>query len=100
VGRLITLGTPHRGSELARLAHGACGVELRPSSEWIAGWRSVPALPIPCVSIYSLHDNLVVPQSSPELPGATWVAIPGVGHNAMHYSRPFHEAVAQALGPR
>ena len=97
VSALITLGTPHRGSELARLAAGACGRELQPASEWIAAWESLPPIPLPCTSIYSLHDNLVAPQSSPELPGAKWIAVPGVGHNAMHYSRRFQQLLETEL---
>ena len=45
----------------------------------------------------SLHDNLVAPQSSPELPGARWIAVPGVGHNAMHYSRRFQQLLETEL---
>ncbi len=87
VDRLLTLATPHRGSALAHLAFGLCAQQLRPASEWIRAWESLPPIAVPCVSIYSEHDNLVSPQSSPELPGARWIALRGLGHNAFHYSR-------------
>lgn len=98
VDRLITLATPHRGSALAHLAFGVCGQQLRPESDWIRAWESLPPIAVPCASIYSEHDNLVSPQSSPELPGARWIAVRGLGHNAFHYSRAVLHLVLTEVG--
>jgi triacylglycerol esterase/lipase EstA (alpha/beta hydrolase family) len=85
VARLVTLGTPHHGSWLARLGPGANAREMRPGSAFLAALErgeSQARSPV-AASIYSPHDNMVMPQASARVEGARNVAIPGVGHIAM-----------------
>jgi triacylglycerol lipase len=91
VERLVTVATPHHGSRLApstrRLRRSAVArrmnqatKELGPDSAQTralaAGWR--PDVDGPrCTSIYApAFDGFVSPWTSPELPGATNVALP------------------------
>lgn len=85
VARLVTLGSPHHGSWLARLGPGANAREMRPGSAFLARLErheSQARSPV-AASIYSAHDNMVMPQASARVQGARNVAIPGVGHVAM-----------------
>jgi len=85
VARLVTLGTPHQGSELARIGFGANARQMRPHSAWLqALGRPQPALA--ALAIYSPQDNFVMPPSLLELAGAENRTIDGLGHLAMLYS--------------
>jgi pimeloyl-ACP methyl ester carboxylesterase len=99
VGGVVTLGSPHHGSVLARFAIGENGRAMRPGSAWLeclaqderAGWQ------VPVVSIYSCHDNLVAPQASSRLEHAVNVPVAAVGHLTLPFSRRVREAVAEAI---
>jgi hypothetical protein len=88
VARIVTLGTPYHGSALAPMGHGADAVDMRPGGAWLReltvageGGHTVPI-----TSIYSVHDNLVVPQASSVLVGAKNVPLAGVGHLTLVFS--------------
>jgi hypothetical protein len=99
VARIVTLGTPHHGSRLAWLGWGANAREMRPGSAFLAGLeRSEGEARSPvAASIYSPHDNMVMPQASSRLEGARNIAIPGVGHIAMLRSPRLLEALLVEL---
>jgi triacylglycerol lipase len=93
IAKVITLGTPHRGTSTAqfgiglncRQMHWAADEQGGLSSEWLRNLaagenQDVYAL---FVSIYSHHDNIVAPQTSSHLPGATNVELYGIGHVAL-----------------
>jgi triacylglycerol lipase len=62
VARLVTLGSPHQGTLLARLGLGPNARQMRIGSDWL---RALAApLPAGSVSIYSCHDNYVYPQQA------------------------------------
>lgn len=96
VAKLITLATPHGGSELARIALGANAREMEPHSHWLNDMNR-EKVSIPAVSIRTPHDNYVMPQDNQRLPGAEDVALPGLGHLAMLYSRRTLAALLAAL---
>ena len=83
VASLVTLGTPHQGSRLARLGLGENARQMRPGSPWLQA-LGTPALA--SVTIYSPHDNFVMPQDNLRLPGARSHTIDGLGHLAMLHS--------------
>ncbi len=85
IDRIITLGTPHHGSVLAWMYFGRCLAQMRPGNAWLAALNrdEGDVSPVPMVSIWSRHDNLVVPQTSSELGGAQNIALIGIGHNAL-----------------
>lgn len=86
VARVVTLGSPHYGSRLAMLAWGRCGRQMVIGNPWLRALQDEP-LPVPLTSIYSVHDNQVMPQRScSALAGATNCAIGGVSHLGMAFS--------------
>jgi triacylglycerol lipase len=96
VARLLTLGTPHQGSELARLGFGDNGRQMRPHSPWLQALASPPAS-VDAVAFYSPHDNFVMPPALLELRGAQEQRIDGVGHLAMLYSPRVIQALLTVL---
>lgn len=91
VAKLITLGTPHHGTALARLGAGENGRQMVRGSDWLKRLNeTAPA--VPTVSVFSYQDNIVAPQDSAVLPGATMVGLSGMGHISMPFSRRVREA--------
>jgi triacylglycerol esterase/lipase EstA (alpha/beta hydrolase family) len=98
LARLVTLGSPHHGSVLAHLGLGANARQMLPGSDFLARLESDAAtVPPGTVSIYSCHDNMVMPQASSRLAGARNVALPGLGHIAMLRSPRVAAALLEAL---
>jgi triacylglycerol esterase/lipase EstA (alpha/beta hydrolase family) len=85
VARVITLGTPHHGTMLARFGPGANAVQMRRDGPWLRDLAASerPDVRARIVSIYTHHDNIVAPQDSSVLPGARNIAFGGVGHVAL-----------------
>jgi triacylglycerol esterase/lipase EstA (alpha/beta hydrolase family) len=85
VARLVTLGTPHHGTALARFGLGANAVQMRRDGAWLRDLAAAegPDVRARIVSLYTHHDNIVAPQDSSVLPGARNVAFGGVGHVAL-----------------
>ncbi|KQZ30358.1 triacylglycerol lipase [Duganella sp. Root1480D1] len=84
VARIITLATPHHGTDLAHMGPGRNAGQMRRDAEWLAqlnaadrGQRGL------FTSIYSWHDNIIAPQDSCHLPGARNIALHGIGHVGM-----------------
>ncbi len=88
VAALLTLGTPHHGSRLAKLGLGANAREMEPQSTFLQRLQTAPrALPCGVTAFYSLHDNYVVPQSAQALPAADNRPLAGIGHLGLVFSR-------------
>ena len=85
VARLVTLGTPHAGSQLARIGMGQNARQMEPGNDWLQALNR-QELVLDTVVIYSVHDNYVMPQANLQLPGATHRPICGLGHLAMLFS--------------
>ena len=85
VAKLVTLGTPHHGTALARFGPGANAAQMRRDSAWLRALAASETQDVRAriVSIYTHHDNIVAPQDSCVLPGARNVAFGGVGHVAL-----------------
>jgi triacylglycerol esterase/lipase EstA (alpha/beta hydrolase family) len=98
VARLVTLGSPHHGTRLARLGLGPNARQMRPGSAWLGALQA--PLPPASVSIYSCHDNYVYPQQAcSTLEGAANVAIGGVSHLEMAFSPRVLDSLKEALEP-
>lgn len=99
VAGLVTLGSPHRGSRLAALAWGGDGRQMRVGNAWLQALAAPGAVSLPprCVSIYSRHDNQVMPCECANLPGADNIEVDGVGHLGMMFSPPMLAALQRAL---
>jgi triacylglycerol lipase len=90
---LVTLGSPHHGSRIARLAPGRNARQMQPESVWLRQLGETESFAIPVVGFWSSDDELVVPQDSCRLAGAREITFAGLGHLSMPLSR----AVAQRL---
>ena len=97
VRRLVTLGTPHRGTQVAHLAFGSAGRQMRPASEIV---QSLPR-PVPgqLVSISSTHDAFVVPPENARVgPLGRDIVVHHVGHLSLLTNPDVGMEVAKALG--
>jgi triacylglycerol esterase/lipase EstA (alpha/beta hydrolase family) len=66
VRRLVTIGTPHRGTRLARLGHGPVAHELRQDSSVITRLGAPPD-GAAYTSVWSRWDNMIIPAESSSL---------------------------------
>lgn len=91
---MITLGTPHFGSTLAGYGMGENARQMLPLIEGTTledHWLTVlansenSAVRAKMKSIYSRHDNIVSPQESALLPGATNIGFDLIGHVALGF---------------
>jgi pimeloyl-ACP methyl ester carboxylesterase len=82
VCHVVTIGTPHRGTWLARFGHGLNGRQMRLLSDWHAQLdHGMPAgrhARFTCW--YSNCDNIVFPASTATLPGACNRLVRGAAH--------------------
>jgi triacylglycerol esterase/lipase EstA (alpha/beta hydrolase family) len=100
VARLVTIATPHHGTRIARFGAGANARQMQPGSAFLAALEAAEAVAAsrpPVLSLYSPHDNIVVPQATSRLPGARNVALPGLGHVAIGGSPRVVEALVPEL---
>lgn len=91
VQKIITIGTPHRGTWLARFSHLTNGRQMRHNSEWQSklltlelerhGERHAKLF----VCWYSNTDNIVFPASTATLPGADNRLVVGAAHVALAF---------------
>jgi len=79
VERLVTIASPHAGTELARIGIGRNAREMVPGSLWLKD-LATENVPVPTISIRTPHDNYVMPQDNQRLPGAIDVEMDGIGH--------------------
>lgn len=87
VHHVVTIGTPHRGTWLARLAYGKNAMQMRLASDWQAALnRATPEGQHALFTCwYSTADNIVFPASTATLPGADNRLIRGKGHVQMAF---------------
>jgi triacylglycerol esterase/lipase EstA (alpha/beta hydrolase family) len=99
VARVITLGTPHHGTALARFGPGLNAVQMRPGSAWLRALAAGEdgAARALVTSLYTHHDNIVAPQESSRLEGARNLEFGGVGHVALGSNPRVLKAVMQEL---
>lgn len=102
VARLITLGSVHHGTRLARLGIGANARQMQIGNPWLKALGATDAVPLPpgSASIYSCHDNYVFPQETGStLEGAANIPIGGVSHIGMAFSPQVLGKLIEALEP-
>jgi triacylglycerol lipase len=107
IARAITLGTPHHGTGVAHFGVGmnckqmqwSHGAESGVTSSWLHGLAESENEDVYrlITSIYSRHDNIVSPHNSPVLPGATNIALSGIGHVALGFSPKVHSLVIEEI---
>jgi pimeloyl-ACP methyl ester carboxylesterase len=90
IARIITIGTPHQGTWLARWSRTRSGKEMQIGSGWLKALRQRESLmevtgtaPITCW--YSNTDNIVFPPSMATLYGSDNRLVEGAGHVALAF---------------
>lgn len=101
VGRLVTLGSPHRGSRIAALfpARGAAA-QIRYRSPFVTELAEGGECPVgvSCYCLFSSLDNFILPAGSATLEGAALNRhLPYLGHASLLYSGRAARVVADCL---
>jgi pimeloyl-ACP methyl ester carboxylesterase len=87
VHRIVTIGTPHRGTWLAHLARTVNARQMRVGGEWMRRIEDARASTrqVPFTCWYSNCDNIVFPTSTATLPGADNRLAEGRAHVEMAF---------------
>ncbi|OAD39689.1 hypothetical protein LPB72_20765 [Hydrogenophaga crassostreae] len=91
VGRVITIGSPHHGTWLARWSRVTNGRQMRQHSDWLNALAAKEAALhghqayTPFLCWYSNADHIVFPTSTAMLPDADNRHVPGVPHVALAF---------------
>ncbi|MFT5590093.1 MAG: triacylglycerol lipase [Bradyrhizobium sp.] len=99
VAAVITLGTPHHGTAMARHGIGInsrqMGCDNNTPSDWLQQLNSTETEQSRAlfISIYSHHDNIVSPQLSAHLDDAINIALSGIGHVTLGMNRDVQQCV-------
>lgn len=81
VAHVVTIGTPHGGTWLARFSHVPSGRQMRMGSEWLRNLATSTAQAAGCFTCwYANCDNVVFPPSTATLPGADNRLVRGAAH--------------------
>lgn len=99
IERLITLGSPHQGTEWARWGLGRNARQMEPDSDWLKTLNDAPYL-IDTFSLYSSHDNVITPPSSALLPEHNHtrnIPLGAVGHMEMAFNKDVLDQVLTCL---
>jgi triacylglycerol esterase/lipase EstA (alpha/beta hydrolase family) len=102
VHHVVTIGTPHHGTWVGRLAPARNAREMALDSVWLRGLREgeAPGLYRRFTCFWSHCDNIVFPASTATLPGADNRHIPGVAHvDLINVSEVFAEVVRRCAEP-
>ena len=94
VRRLVTLGTPWAGSRLWVVTQREHGAELAPGHATV---QAAQAPPCAVTSIWSPHDNIVLPATSSRIAFGDNRMVPNLGHCSLLYAHQAHAAVGEAL---
>ena len=84
---LVTLGSPHHGSQLAPFSLWSIGASAQPSSPFLAKLNQSP-MPkgTKVTSIYTSKDNIIIPHMSANLPDAQNIVLDKIGHMGLIFS--------------
>jgi pimeloyl-ACP methyl ester carboxylesterase len=92
---IITLGTPHSGTWLARFSHTISGLQMQQSSQWLEQLErdEPPGRRRLFTCFYSDCDNIVFPVANATLSGSRNRLVPGVGHLTLAFEQAVMEDV-------
>lgn len=99
VHRVITIGSPHQGTWLARFGHTVNGREMRLDSPWLTK-LATGETPEHCgrfTCFFGHCDNIVFPAASGTLPGAVNIHVAATAHVHMAFRRQVFDEVCRWL---
>lgn len=97
---LITLGSPHGGTHMARLGPGRNCEEMRPGSLWLrqlADDFALLPLRVPLIAAWSPLDNLMVPPAVARCGNGLDIELPPMGHLGMGCAPAVCEAIVATV---
>ncbi len=101
VHHVVTIGSPHHGTHLARFSRAPNARQMRRTSAWLKNLAA--AEPVTrrerFTCFYSHCDNIAAPASTAALPGADNRHLPGWPHLAMALAPPVWDEVWRHLDP-
>lgn len=99
VHRIITIGSPHRGTWLARFSRTTNGREMRLDNPWLVELASgeTPEHYGRFTCYFGNCDNIVFPAASGTLPGAQNIHVPGTAHVHMAFQPQVFDEVCRWL---
>jgi triacylglycerol lipase len=85
IAGVVTIGTPHHGTSLARLAYSPNARDMRRGGRWLTelGAHEPATRWTRFTCFYSHCDNIVLPASAATLAGARNLHVPGAAHVAL-----------------
>jgi pimeloyl-ACP methyl ester carboxylesterase len=86
ISMLITLGSPHHGTVIARFGAGRAARQMEPGSDWLRQLGDRESFAVPVLSLWGGIDEIVVPQDSSRLAGTRETAFAALGHLALLFS--------------
>jgi pimeloyl-ACP methyl ester carboxylesterase len=95
VHSVVTIGTPHLGTWMARFAVTDNGRQMRQDNEWLAALAASesPARRGLFTCYFGHCDNIVFPAANGMLPGAANRHVPGIAHVHLAFHEPIFEDV-------
>ncbi|CAJ0858015.1 hypothetical protein R1479_00558 [Ralstonia mannitolilytica] len=99
IAHVITLGTPHRGTAMARAGRGHNVRQMAWASPWLRRLAAseTAATRARITSIFSWHDSIVGPPGASWLDGARHIAFSGIGHVSLLCDARIRQAVLAEL---
>ena len=97
--RLVSVGGPHAGTSMYRLAPPILRDVLAPDSLWVQRLAEGPE-PVPTVVVRARYDHQVLPPIRARLEGVREVVIDRHGHNGLLWHRTAHTAIIGAIEGR
>ncbi|MBK0394987.1 alpha/beta fold hydrolase [Ramlibacter algicola] len=80
VAHVVTIGSPHHGTLLARFARRTNTRQMRAGSAWLQHLANAATAPVPFTCWYANCDNIVFPPSTATLAGADNRLVRGAAH--------------------
>lgn len=99
VEKVISIGAPHHGTKILRFLPGRLARQMSPRSPWLRQLNQDENRPtdVAQVSIYSTHDNLIIPHTSAEFGKAKNLPVAAKGHFTLIFCKEVGQLVYREI---